>query len=169
MKRFAVTLLILLLIGGAAAVGWLSLSMSQDFEFAQNQARIGRAYMDSMKEQDFDEVLKLASELMAEPKPEWGWNTLSPHNKRHVPGEWKNRGVIFIRYNPNRVSFGWHGGPHAHTNLDVIKESDSSLKFTAHYTDNEPERILRKIPQAQQANASDGGKPTIEFGLSSPP
>jgi hypothetical protein len=160
MKRFAIALLILLLIGGAAVIGWFSLSMGQAFEFAQNQARIGRTYMDSMKEKDFDEAMKLASELMAEPEPEWSWNTLSPHDKRHVPGEWQKRGVIFIRYDPNWVSFGWHGGPHAHTNLNVTKESDGSLKFTAHYTDNEPERILRKIPKAQQAGASGGDKPT---------
>jgi hypothetical protein len=156
MKRIAIALLILLLIGGAAVIGWFSLSMGQAFEFAQNQARTGRTYMDSMKEKDFDEAMKLASELMAEPEPEWSWNTLSPYDKRHVPSEWQKRGVIFIRYDTNWVSFGWHGGPHAHTNLDVTKESDGSLKFTAHSTENPQSPTSRRIRRRQADKLNSG-------------
>ncbi|MGB1128813.1 MAG: hypothetical protein ACPG4K_02085 [Haloferula sp.] len=80
---------------------------------------------------------------------------MSKYDDTPVPEQWQARGVIFIRYTPDWVSIGWHGGPHAHTQLDVHRADDGSFTFTAHYTDHEPDRVLRTNFKAQQASDGD--------------
>jgi hypothetical protein len=155
MKRFFLILAALLLIGVSVVAVRFFLAENEAFDFAQSQARLGRAYMDGMKDEDFKEVGDYSLELMAQPPPHNRmWNELSKWESlgdKPVPVRWQERGVLFIRYNQDKVSFGWHGGPFAHTQLDVKRGKDGALTFTAHYTDYVEERLLRKISKAQQA------------------
>ncbi len=157
MKRVLITLVLLLLIFATVVVGWFSGVMNRSFVFAQKQAQACRSYMDGMNRRDFEEITQLSLMLMSEPAPEGVWHSMSDFDKEPVPTVWRERGVLFIRYRPDWVSLGWHGGPHAHSHLEVKREDDGTLVFTAHYTDNEPERILKRISKAQQASTSKGG------------
>jgi hypothetical protein len=107
--------------------------------------------MDSMQQADYLEVVNFSRALMAEPpSASGGVRSLSNFGERKVPETWRAKGIIFIRYEPKRVSFGWHGGPHAHTCLDVDRLADGSIAFTAHYSDHVPDKRLKVIAQAEQ-------------------
>lgn len=154
MKRLLILLGGLILAGGAVGVGCFVLVMKDSFDFAQNQALLGRAYMDGMRDEDCKEVAAFSLGLMLESQREGRSGQMSEHDDKPVPVQWQKRGVIFIRYRADWVSFGWHGGPHAHTQLEVRRDDDGALVLTAHYTDHEPDRVLREIPRAQQACVS---------------
>lgn len=153
MKKLLIGLLAVVVVAGGMLGARFVGAMNDSFEFAQSQARIGRAYMDGMQDGDFQEAAGFAQELMSEPPPQWNWHSMSEFDGRPVPKRWHERGVIFVRYRPGWVSLGWHGGPHAHSDLRIERGDDGSLTFTAHYTDYEPERILRTNFKAQQGAA----------------
>ncbi|BCX47509.1 hypothetical protein HAHE_14170 [Haloferula helveola] len=155
MKKLLIGTLLVAAMVGAVVVTQFVVAMNRSFEFAQEQARIGRAYMDGMEDADFREVAAFAHKLMSEPEPEWNWHSMSKHDDQPVPEPWRERGVIFVRYRPDWVSIGWHGGPHAHTHLDVDRADDGSFTFTARYTDHEPAKVLRTKFQAQQGGDGD--------------
>lgn len=150
MKKLLIGLLAVVVVAGAVLAARFVGAMNDSFEFAQSQARIGRAYIDGMQDGDFREAAEFARELMSEPAPKGSWHSMSEFDDRPVPKRWQERGVIFVRYRPDWVSLGWHGGPHAHTDLKIGRGDDGSFTFTAHYTDYEPERILRTNFKAQQ-------------------
>lgn len=137
--------IILVIVGCVFVAANFFWGMDKSFEVAQKQAARGRAYMNSMQDADYQETLALAKELMLEPPAEHGWKTLSRWDSRDVPQQWKARGIVFIRYRPDWVSFGWQGGPFAHTSLEFRKIDPEGFKATAHYTDNEPEKELRVL------------------------
>jgi len=153
MKRFFLILAVLLLVGTAVVVGRFILATIDAFNFAQSQARVGRAYMDGMRDEDFKEVGDYACELMAEAPAQYSQLSLSKvWSDGPVPVRWQERGVTFIRYDRDSVCFGWHGGPFAHTQLDVRRGQDGALTFTAHYTDYTGDRLLRTVPKAQSVD-----------------
>ena len=156
MKKLIIGILLVAAIAGAVVVTQFVVAMGKSFEFAQEQARIGRAYMDRMSADDFREVAAFAHKLMSESEPDLNWHSMSEFDDQPVPERWRERGVIFVRYRPDWVSLGWHGGPHAHTHLNIERDDEGAFTFTAHYTDNEPERVLRTKFKAQQGV---GGQP----------
>ena len=139
-----------LLIGGVIYVGYNAtlfiVGMNRAYEFAQSQAILGRSFMDSMPPETYATTLDHALKLMAEPGPSTkNWNEI-----RDIPEPWLSRGIIFIRYTPDRVSYGWHGGPHAHTELILDRTDNGTIKFIAHYTDYEERKELAEIEIAEQ-------------------
>ena len=155
MKKLIIGILVVAAIAGAVVMTQFVVAMNKSFEFAQEQARIGRAYMDRMQDDHFREVAAFAHKLMSEPEPDWNWHSMSEFDDQPVPERWRERGVIFVCYRPGWVSLGWHGGPHAHTHLKIERDDEGAFTFTAHYTDNEPERVLRTKFKAQQGRAGN--------------
>lgn len=132
---------ILLAIGG-----YIAHLFHKSFEFAQNQQAIGTAYMESMEQKDFDEALGFAIPLFGTIKSGDHELTYNNTSGQPVPEPWHSRGITHIRTTTDSVYFCWHGGPFAHTNLKVHKADDGTITFTAHYSDNEPEKNLKTIP-----------------------
>ena len=156
MKKLFIGSLAVAVVAVAVVAARFVVEMNNTFKIAQNQAGIGRAYMDGMQEGDFLEAAEFASELMSEPPPDWNWHSMSEFDERPVPKRWQERGVIFVRYRPDWVCLGWQGGPHAHTDLKIERDDAGAFTFTAHYTMHEPAKILRTNFKAQQGV---GGQP----------
>jgi len=118
--------------------------MGDSVNFAQEQENIGRAYMNGMGPADYEETLSYAKTLMASaPIGATHWQTLSDFDNMSVPEKWKKHGIQFINYDENTVWFGWHGGAFAHTHLRIDQKTTGTYIFTAHYSDNEPPKLLK--------------------------
>jgi hypothetical protein len=127
-----------LLVAGIAAVA-VSLPVLVRLTPMHRQMEVGRKYMDSMTEKDFQRFIELSKPYLTAFDPK-----ADPIGARSVPADLASQKVIRIDVFSNAVLFVWMGGLD-HTYIEVRRADSGEFVIDARYNDKVQKQLWPKI------------------------
>ena len=113
------------------------------FQYFRAQMATGRAYMDSMTEEDFRVWTDRTKKLLSEYEPGSGGIGAYGLKSKTIPPDLRELQIIRIDTGKDHVCYVWMGGLD-HTELQVRRMKGGDFQFIAHYDDSKSRVIWPK-------------------------
>ena len=126
-----------LIVAGFAVVA-ISLPVLVRLTPMHRQMEVGRKYMDSLTEKDFQKLIELSKPYLVSFDPK-----ANPIGVRPVPDELTALKILRIDVFSNVVLFVWMGGLD-HTYLEVARADNGEFAVAARYNDEEKKNLWPK-------------------------